>query len=215
MRSSMGKEKNRGRAREIDRERERNRMKEDVRRVERIGGLHVALFLVLLSPGYNPPRRRWCLYLSRGKPPSVRVSLPRASPSHPTFSLPHSLSIHLLAARSPSEPYIPSLPSPAIHPPSPRHTLCSPLFSPRFPPIDTHYHPPVFLPLLLHLFLLYLLHSLSIHIHPPSSPLPSSVVPTHPNTPPAEGGCALLAPESSRPRPRPGSGLRRTRGKRT
>lgn len=33
--------------------------------------LHVALFLVLLSPGYNPPRRRRCLYLSRGKPPSV------------------------------------------------------------------------------------------------------------------------------------------------
>lgn len=136
MRSSTGKGKNREGERERERERERNGVKEDVRRVERIGRLHVALFLVLLSPGYNPPRRRWCLYLSRGKPPSVRVSLSPAFPPHSTFSLPHSLSIHLLAARSPSELHVPSPPS-AIHPPSPRHTLCSPLFSPD----STHQHP--------------------------------------------------------------------------
>lgn len=133
--------------------------------MERIGGLHVALFLVLLSPGYNPPRRRWCLYLSRGKPPSVRVSLPlaftRPSPSHTLSlflsfarSLSLSLPIHLLATRSPSEPYtlLPPAPQPAIHPPSqPRHTLRSPPCSP--PP---RFHPPT-----------------PIHL-PPSTRFPSS-----------------------------------------
>lgn len=135
--------------------------------MERIGGLHVALFLVLLSPGYNPPRRRWCLYLSRGKPPSVRVSLPlaftRPFPSHllsATLSL--SFSLSLARSLSPSTFWQPALPlsrTPSSLPP--RNRLSTLLVNPDtlyallpvlLPPDSTHrhpstyLHPPAFLP---------------------------------------------------------------------
>ncbi|KYM89626.1 hypothetical protein ALC53_01938 [Atta colombica] len=44
----------------------------------RAKGRQKKLLGMMLGPGYNPPRRRWCLYLSRGKPPSVcaYLSLP-------------------------------------------------------------------------------------------------------------------------------------------
>lgn len=128
--SGMGKGKNgegRGRAgRETDKEFE---SENSVRTRERDAGLHVALFLVLLSPGYNPPRRRWCLYLSRGKPPSVRVSLSLAFPPHPTFC--HTL--------SPSTFCQPALT------PCRLSTLLVPDTLSVLPPDSTHCHPPAFL----------------------------------------------------------------------
>lgn len=115
--------------------------------------LHVALFLVLLSPGYNPPRRRRCLYLSRGKPPSrVRVSLPRPLPTLLALRSPRStaLSIHLLAAHSRPPPSNHPLRarshSPLPHSSASRCTTAVPrhtLFSLSLPPSSSaQSHPP-------------------------------------------------------------------------
>lgn len=184
-------------------------------RIRRKIELHVALFLVLLSPGYNPPRRRRCLYLSRGKPPSrVRVSLPRPLPTLLALRSPRStaLSIHLLAAHSRPPPSnhplrARSLALPFRTPPLrcttavPRHTLFSLSLSPR-----SQSHPPTHPTLL---STLYPCSTVPAHWLPlPSSPPSTSIrrFDSPQRQPPAEGGCALLAPESSRPRPLRGRG---------
>lgn len=122
--------------------------------------LHVALFLVLLSPGYNPPRRRWCLYLSRGKPPSVcaYLSLPPSHSSIPAFRPPAPRSPPFHRTLNPPSGSSLSFPAPSNHPPrararshpsplrssslaslyhrSPRHTLFS--LSALSPPVRSH-----------------------------------------------------------------------------
>lgn len=188
--------------------------------------LHVALFLVLLSPGYNPPRRRWCLYLSRGKPPSVYAYLSRP-PSRPGLPTPAprsprsiALSIHLLAAHSrpphplttparscslsPFPPRSSSLAS--LYHRSPRHTLFSlPVLS---PPVRSH-PPKTPLTPTLPIPPFSLLYTHALPFPPPTIPFTAASIRRSDSTqrqPPAEGGCALLAPESSRPRPHRGRG---------
>ncbi|KYN37302.1 hypothetical protein ALC56_08359, partial [Trachymyrmex septentrionalis] len=53
----------------------------------RAEGRRKELLGMMLGPGYNPPRRRRCLYLSRGKPPSVCAYL-SPPPSRPRSSDP-------------------------------------------------------------------------------------------------------------------------------
>lgn len=200
--------------------------------------LHVALFLVLLSPGYNPPRRRRCLYLSRGKPPSVCAYLPSAPAALrvalrfapvPPYSQSTFWQLTLVPPSSPRPlttparlltlPSIPARPSAllarfALPPQSPTYSLFSLLYHPLPPPDFTHLRPPdthppapsyPSFPPLYSIPVLYRSRALSFpaalfaaaFIRRPDSPQ---------RQPPAEGGCALLAPESSRPRPRRGRG---------
>lgn len=162
--------------------------------------LHVALFLVLLSPGYNPPRRRRCLYLSRGKPPSVcaYLSLPpipaalrvalRFAPVPPysqstfwqlTLVPPSSPRPLTTPARLLTLPSIPARPSAllarfALPPQSPTYSLFSLLYHPLPPPDFTHLRPPDTHPL-----------APSYPSFPPPSTLyPCSTVPARSRSPP-------------------------------
>lgn len=102
---------------------------------------------------------------------------------------------------------------------SPRHTLFSlppPLPPPPLPPPAARSHPPKtpltptypsYLPFSL-LYTRALPFPRARHLRPPT-PLAAASIrrsDSPQRQPPAEGGCALLAPESSRPRPRGGRG---------
>jgi len=153
--------------------------------------LHVALFLVLLSPGYNPPRRRRCLYLSRGKPPSVCAYLSFFPPvphrPFPTLRLPDPPRyVHPVPPHSQSTFWqLTLVPSSALQPPSVRSLPPSLSLSPSlalFPPVLC---PPsrASLVSLYHRSPRHTLFSLRppspVRFHPPKAPPP----PRHPLTP--------------------------------
>jgi len=161
-----------------------------------------------------------CAYLSL--PPSL-PPVPAFRPPVPRSPRSIALSIHLLAAHSrPPHPLTtpralvlaltlpPSLLIPrfAVPPQSPTYSVLSTrLLSPpvRSHPPKTPLTPTLPIPL----FSLLYTHALPFPL--PTIPLAAASIRRSDSTqrqPPAEGGCALLAPESSRPRPHRGRGDR-------
>lgn len=161
-------------------------------------------------------------------PPCARISPPPLRPPVPVFRPPAprsprsiALSIHLLAAHSrPPHPLTtPRARSCSLSPfplrssslaslyhRSPQHTLFSlPALS---PPVRSH--PPKTPPDTYPSHPYSLLYTHALPFPPPTIPLTAASIRRSDSTqrqPPAEGGCALLAPESSRPRPHRGRGV--------
>lgn len=159
-------------------------------------------------------------------PPCARISpsLPSVlafRPPAPRSPRSIALSIHLLAAHSrPPHPLttpralvlaltllsLRSSSLASLYHRSPRHTLFSlPALSPsvRSHPPKTPLTPTLPIPLF------SLLYTHALPFPPPTIPLTAASIRRSDSTqrqPPAEGGCALLAPESSRPRPHRGRG---------